>query len=304
MIYLVRHGETALNVKRVLQGRSNYPLTDRGEEQAREVADWFRSQGIVFDRVYSSPLTRALQTARIIVGDEMEIVPEQRLIETDYGPYEGCSLSDPAPELRYFFEDFINHPAPEGMEQLSEVVERAGAFLEDIKVLQGTPIVMLLMILYYIIFGKTSVSAFWVCVLGFSLDFSAYASEIFRSGIEAVPSGQFRAAKALGFKPVDAFLRVVLPQSMLYIVPVYIGQLISTVKLTSVAGYISVEDLTRASDIIRSRTYEAFFPLVVTAIIYFLVALLLTRLLKIAQHRVDPMSRPRTVKGVEMHDQG
>ena len=163
---------------------------------------------------------------------------------------------------------------------------------------------MLLMILYYIIFGKTSVSAFWVCVLGFSLDFSAYASEIFRSGIEAVPSGQFRAAKALGFKPVDAFLRVVLPQSMLYIVPVYIGQLISTVKLTSVAGYISVEDLTRASDIIRSRTYEAFFPLVVTAIIYFLVALLLTRLLKIAQHRVDPMSRPRTVKGVEMHDQG
>ena len=173
-----------------------------------------------------------------------------------------------------------------------------------IKVLQGTPIVMLLMILYYIIFGKTSVSAFWVCVLGFSLDFSAYASEIFRSGIEAVPSGQFRAAKALGFKPVDAFLRVVLPQSMLYIVPVYIGQLISTVKLTSVAGYISVEDLTRASDIIRSRTYEAFFPLVVTAIIYFLVALLLTRLLKIAQHRVDPMSRPRTVKGVEMHDQG
>ena len=105
-------------------------------------------------------------------------------------------------------------------------------------------------------------------------------------------------------EPVDAFLRVVLPQSMLYIVPVYIGQLISTVKLTSVAGYISVEDLTRASDIIRSRTYEAFFPLVVTAIIYFLVALLLTRLLKIAQHRVDPMSRPRTVKGVEMHDQG
>ena len=138
MIYLVRHGETALNVKRVLQGRSNYPLTDRGEEQAREVADWFRSQGIVFDRVYSSPLTRALQTARIIVGDEMEIVPEQRLIETDYGPYEGCSLSDPAPELRYFFEDFINHAAPQGMEQLSEVIARVGAFLDEIRDEPGT----------------------------------------------------------------------------------------------------------------------------------------------------------------------
>lgn len=80
---------------------------------------------------------------------------------------------------------------------------------------------------------------------------------------ETVPYGQYRAAKALGFKSVDAFLRVVLPQSLIYIVPVYMGQLISTVKLTSVAGYISVEDLTRVSDIIRARTYEAFFPLVV-----------------------------------------
>ena len=173
-----------------------------------------------------------------------------------------------------------------------------------IKVLQGTPIVMLLMILYYLIFGKSGASAFWVCVLGFSLDFSAYSSEIFRSGIESVPSGQFRAAKALGFKPVDAFLRVVLPQSMIYIVPVYMGQLISTVKLTSVAGYISVEDLTRASDIIRSRTYEAFFPLVVTAIIYFLLASLLTSLLKFIQYGIDPASRPRTVKGVKMRDPG
>ena len=171
-----------------------------------------------------------------------------------------------------------------------------------IKTLQGTPIVMLLMILYYVIFGKSNASAFWVCVLGFSLDFSAYSSEIFRSGIESVPPGQYRAAKALGFKPVDAFLKVVLPQAMLYIVPVYIGQLISTVKLTSVAGYISVEDLTRASDIIRSRTYEAFFPLVVTAVIYFLMATLLTTLLRSAQRRIDPMSRPRVVKGVEMHD--
>lgn len=138
MIYLVRHGETELNVKKVLQGRSNFPLTERGEAQAQEVADWFRDQGIVFDRVYSSPLTRALQTARIIVGDDVEIVPEQRLIETNYGPYEGCSLSNPAPELRYFFEDFINHPAPEGMEQLPEVIARVGSFLDEIRDEPGT----------------------------------------------------------------------------------------------------------------------------------------------------------------------
>ena len=76
MIYLVRHGETELNVKRVLQGRSDYPLTETGVRQAQEVADWFREQGIVFDRVYTSPLVRAVQTARIIVGDDAEIVPE------------------------------------------------------------------------------------------------------------------------------------------------------------------------------------------------------------------------------------
>jgi broad specificity phosphatase PhoE len=138
VIYLVRHGETALNVKKVLQGPSNYPLTETGVRQAQEVADWFRDQGITFDRVYSSPLTRALQTARIIVGDDAEIVREERLIETDYGPYEGCSLSDPAPELRYFFQDFVNHPAPAGMEQLPEVVARVGGFLEEIRDEPGT----------------------------------------------------------------------------------------------------------------------------------------------------------------------
>ena len=138
MLYLVRHGETELNAKRVLQGRSNYPLTETGVRQAQEVADWFHDQGIVFDRVYSSPLVRAMQTARIIVGDDKRITPEDRLMETDYGPYEGCSLSDPAPELRYFFEDFINHPAPEGMEQLPHVIARVGSFLEDIRNEPGT----------------------------------------------------------------------------------------------------------------------------------------------------------------------
>ena len=102
------------------------------------MADWFHEQGITFDRVYSSPLVRAVQTARAIVGEDAEIVSEQRLIETDYGPYEGCDFSDPSPELRYFFEDFANHPAPAGMEQLSEVVARMGEFLEEIRDEPGT----------------------------------------------------------------------------------------------------------------------------------------------------------------------
>jgi polar amino acid transport system substrate-binding protein len=168
-----------------------------------------------------------------------------------------------------------------------------------IKLLQGTPIVVLLLVLYYIIFGKADVSAFWVCVLGLSLDFSAYASEIFRSGIEAVPAGQARAARALGFRPAAAFVHVVLPQMVVHCLPVYIGQMITTVKMSSVAGYISVQDLTKASDLIRSRTYEAFFPLLITAVIYYLITWLLTLLLKQLEKRIDPARRKRQIRGVK-----
>ena len=170
-----------------------------------------------------------------------------------------------------------------------------------IKTVQGIPILVLLMILYYLIFANSPVTAFWACVIGFSIDFSAYTAEIFRSGIEAVPPGQERAARALGFSKSSAFLQVVAPQALIYIIPVYMGELIAMVKQTSVAGYISVEDLTRASDIIRSRTYEAFFPLVLTAIIYFLLAWLLTQILKILKKRLDPSVRSRKVKGVNEH---
>lgn len=160
---------------------------------------------------------------------------------------------------------------------------------------------VLLMILYYIVFAKSGLTAFFVCVIGFSLDFAAYTSEIFRSGIEAVPVGQQRAAMALGFPKMQAFWQVVLPQAIVHILPVYIGQFISMVKMTSVAGYISVQDLTKMSDIIRSRTYEAFFPLLLSAVLYFLVAWALTIGLKIMRNKVDPATRSRKVKGVEIH---
>ena len=170
-----------------------------------------------------------------------------------------------------------------------------------IRWLQGMPIVLMQLILYYVVFSKSNIEAFWVCVLGFSLDFSAYASEMFRSGIQAVPLGQQKAAKALGFQPFAAFRHVVFPQMVILCLPVYVGQVISTVKLTSVAGYISVMDLTRASDLIRYRTYEAFFPLIVTALVYFLVAGLLTLLLKALEDRIDPTRRKRRIKGVTVH---
>lgn len=136
MIYIIRHGQTELNNAHVLQGRSNFPLNENGIAQAREVGQWLMDQGIVFSHVYSSPLKRAIQTAELI-APEKPAVADDRLIEMDYGPYEGMDLNDPAPEVITFFNDFVNNPAPQGMEPLSKVVQRLGAFLEEIKGLEG-----------------------------------------------------------------------------------------------------------------------------------------------------------------------
>ena len=160
-----------------------------------------------------------------------------------------------------------------------------------IRIFRGIPIVVLLLVLNYLVFTGADFPAYLVCVIGFSLDFAAYAAEIFRNGIEAVPPGQARAARALGFGNAHGFRKVVFPQALIHILPVYTGQFIALVKLTSVAGYISVIDLTRAADIIRSRTYEAFFPLFFTAVIYFLLSVILIVILGRIEKRVRPGTR-------------
>lgn len=132
MIFIIRHGETQKNKKKLLQGRSNDPLNEAGIAQAEQAREYFENRGVHFDRVYSSPLIRAVDTAQIIVGDTAQIITDDRLLEMDYGPYEGTSLEPPPPEVLHFFMDFVNHPAPEGMESLECVVERLGEFMEEI----------------------------------------------------------------------------------------------------------------------------------------------------------------------------
>lgn len=140
MIYIIRHGQTELNNRQVLQGRSDFPLNAQGIAQAEAAARRFRDRGVVFDRVFSSPLKRAVQSARIIApGTAVEI--DDRLIEMDYGPYEGMNLNAPAPEVLAFFDDFNRNPAPEGMEPLNSVVARAGAFMEDMRDRSGNILV-------------------------------------------------------------------------------------------------------------------------------------------------------------------
>ena len=134
MIYIIRHGKTELNQAGALQGRSDHPLNEEGIAQAKEAGARFRVAGITFDRIYSSPLIRAVQTAELAVGDgTAEILIDDRLIEMDYGPYEGMTLENPAPEVLEFFRDFVHNPAPDGMEQLSSVTGRLGEFLEELR---------------------------------------------------------------------------------------------------------------------------------------------------------------------------
>lgn len=167
-----------------------------------------------------------------------------------------------------------------------------------IRIIQGTPIVVLLMILYYIIFGKLDISAILVAILGFAVNFGVYVSEMIRTGIDAVDKGQIEAAHALGFTRMRTFWKITFPQAARHFLPVFKGEFISMVKMTSVVGYIAIQDLTKVSDIIRSRTLEAFFPLIATAVLYFLVANILTILLSRLEISLDPKRRKRGVKGV------
>lgn len=133
MIYLMRHGQTDRNKEAVLQGRSNAPLNETGREEARKAGSCFRAKGITFSGCYSSPLTRAVETAELVTGFKKEqIICDDLLLEMDYGPYEGTSLSHPPREIAAFFQDFVHTPAPQGMEQLSDVTERLGRFLKQL----------------------------------------------------------------------------------------------------------------------------------------------------------------------------
>lgn len=164
-----------------------------------------------------------------------------------------------------------------------------------VKLLQGMPTVVLLMILYYVVFAKSKLSGTIVAIVGFTLNFAAYVSEIMRSGIEGIDPGQREAALALGYTENQAFFRFIFPQAAQRFLPVYRGELVSLLKSTSIVGYIAVQDLTKMSDIIRARTYEAFFPLIATALIYFILAWLIA----IAMNALLKAFEPKRQRGVK-----
>ncbi len=168
-----------------------------------------------------------------------------------------------------------------------------------INIIRGLPVLVILMILAFVVFLPIKgMDPILVAIIGFALNFAAYFAEILRTGIDGVSQGQTEAAYALGFGRMKTFLKVVLPQAIRQVLPVYRGEIISMLKTTSIVGYISIQDLTKAGDIIRSRTFDAFFPLLTTALLYYLLAYALTAVLKLLEKRIDPKKRKREVKGV------
>lgn len=141
-----------------------------------------------------------------------------------------------------------------------------------VSLMRGTPVLVLLMLMFYVVFAGTSIDAVMVSIITFGMNFGAYVSEMFRSSIESVDRGQTEAGIALGFTPVKTFCYIVMPQAFKQVLPVFKGEWISMVKMTSIVGYIAVQDLTKVGDIIRSRTFDAFFPLIMVAVLYFVLS--------------------------------
>ena len=160
-----------------------------------------------------------------------------------------------------------------------------------IDIMRGVPVLVLLMLIFYVAFASVSIDPMVVAIIAFALNFAAYAAEIFRSGVEGIDRGQTEAGIAMGFGRVSTFFHIVLPQTVQRILPVYRGEFISLLKMTSIVGYIAVQDLTKASDIIRSRTFDAFFPLVLVAVLYFLIASVLMLALEYVERATDPQRR-------------
>jgi len=150
-------------------------------------------------------------------------------------------------------------------------------------VIRGTPVLVQLMIIYYVIFSSGNVNKIIVAILAFGINSGAYQAEIFRAGINAVPKGQFEAGRSLGFNYYQTMGNIIMPQAFKNILPALGNEFIVLVKETSVAGYIALVDITKAGDIIRSRTYSAFMPLLAVALIYLVIVMGLTYLINLLE---------------------
>lgn len=158
-------------------------------------------------------------------------------------------------------------------------------------VIRGTPVVVQLLIIYFVVFASTNVSKVLAAVLAFGINSGAYVAEICRSGIMSIDIGQLEAGRSLGFSYAQTMWYVILPQAFKNVLPALGNEFIVLLKETSVAGYIALEDLTKGGDIIRSRTYNAFFPLMAVAGIYLIMVLIFSHFVTLLERRLKQSER-------------
>ena len=158
-------------------------------------------------------------------------------------------------------------------------------------IIRGVPVVVQLMIIYFIIFASPDVSKIFCAVVAFSLNSGAYVAEIVRGGLNSVDKGQFEAGRSLGFGYIATMWYIILPQAFKNILPALGNEAIMLLKATSISGYVAIQDLTKGGDIIRSRTYDAFMPLIAVALIYLILVTILTLLLRRLERRLQSSER-------------
>ena len=157
-------------------------------------------------------------------------------------------------------------------------------------VIRGTPVVVQLLIMYYIIFSSSR-NSLLVAILAFGINSGAYVAEIVRSGIMSIDEGQFEAGRSLGFDYKSTMWYIILPQAFKNILPALANEFIVLLKETSVAGYVTIRDLTMGGNIIRAATYSPFLPLIAVALIYLVMVIFFTKLVSILERRLRKSER-------------
>jgi His/Glu/Gln/Arg/opine family amino acid ABC transporter permease subunit len=158
-------------------------------------------------------------------------------------------------------------------------------------VIRGTPVMVQLLIIYFVVFATSSPNTVLVAILAFGINSGAYVAEIIRAGIEAVDKGQMEAGRSLGFGYGSTMRLIIIPQAVKNVLPAMFNELITLLKETSIAGVIALEDLTRAAQQIRSKTYDAFMPLLTVALFYLVLVLGLTMVMKRLERRLKQNER-------------
>jgi polar amino acid transport system substrate-binding protein len=168
------------------------------------------------------------------------------------------------------------------------------------KLASGIPVLVWLMVTYYVIFAGVDISSVLVAILTLGLVAANSIAGVFKTGLGAVDQGEVEACVALGFSRRETFLHVILPQAAQHVWSLYAGEFTGLIKSTSIVGYVAISDLTKASDIIRSRTFEPFFPLIATALVYFVVIAIASWLFGLIAKRIDPKRRSekRVLRGI------